>query len=80
MAQDPVGEASTREVVSPSRSSKRTRISEADLYELARWKAQDPDVPEGAWYKDFATFKLCGTGRFPSTFLLAGQLARGERL
>jgi hypothetical protein len=35
---------------------------------LAEWKAHDPDVPDGDWYKDFGTFKLCGTGRYPSTF------------
>jgi len=40
----------------------------------------DPDVPEGDWYKDFGTFKLCGTGRYPSTFLLAEQAARGSKL
>ena len=51
-----------------------------DLFELAEWKAQDPDVPDGDWYKDFGTFKLCGTGKFPSTFLMAGQSARGKRL
>src|SRR5450759_974593 len=44
-------------------------VSQDDLFELAEWKAQDPDVPDGDWYKDFGTFKLCGTGRFPSTFL-----------
>jgi hypothetical protein len=42
--------------------------------------AQDPDVPDGEWFKDFGTFKLCGSGRQPSTFLLAGQTARGKRL
>jgi hypothetical protein len=21
-----------------------------------------PDVPEGLWYKDFGSFKLCGAG------------------
>ena len=51
-----------------------------DLFELAEGKMQDPDVPDGDWYKDFETFKLCGTGKFPSTFLLAGQAARGKRL
>ena len=51
-----------------------------DLFELAEWKMQDPDVPDGDGYKDFETFKLCGTGKFPSTFLLAGQAARGKRL
>jgi hypothetical protein len=35
-----------------------------------RWKAEDPDVPDDDWYKDFGTFKLCGTGKFPSTFLI----------
>jgi hypothetical protein len=55
-------------------------VSQDDLFELAEWKAQDPDVPDGDWYRDFGTFKLCGTGRFPSTFLMAGQSARGKRL
>jgi hypothetical protein len=56
------------------------RISGQDLFALAEWKSQDPDVPDGDWYKDFGTFKLCGTGRFPSTFLVAGQVPRGKRL
>jgi len=47
---------------------------------LAEWKAEDPDVPDGDWFKDFGTFQLCGTGRFPSTFLLAGQVAHGKAL
>ena len=59
--------------------AKERRISEEDLFELAEWKMQDPDVQNGDWYKDFGTFKLCGTGKFPSTFL-AGQAARGKRL
>jgi hypothetical protein len=54
-------------------------VSQDDLFELAEWKAQDPDVPDGDWYKDFGTFKLCGKGKFPSTFLTAGQSARGKR-
>jgi len=60
--------------------AKERQISEGDLFELAEWKARDPDVPDGEWYKDFGTFKLCGAGRYPSTFLLAGQIARGKRL
>ena len=60
--------------------AKERHISEVDLFELAEWKAQDPDVPDGNGFKDFGTFKLCGTGRHPSTFLLAGQAARGKRL
>lgn len=36
--------------------------------------------PDGDWYKEFGTFKLCGTGKYASTFLLAGQAARGKKL
>ena len=60
--------------------AKERKVSWEDLLALADWKAQDPDVPEGEWYKDFGSFKLCGRGKFPSTFLLPGQAARGKRL
>jgi hypothetical protein len=56
------------------------KVSQNDLFALAEWKARDPDVPDGAWFKDFGTFKLCGTGKFPNTFLLAGQAARGKEV
>ena len=39
-----------------------------------------PVVPEGEWFKDFGSFKLCGAGPLPKTFLLKGQVARGEKL
>jgi hypothetical protein len=39
----------------------------------------EPDVPDGPWYKDFGSFKLCGEGRCPETFLLQGQAAKGEK-
>ena len=42
--------------------AKERQISEKDLFALAEWKIQDSDVPDGDWYKDFGTFKLCGTG------------------
>jgi hypothetical protein len=60
--------------------AKERKVSAADLFELADWKASDPEVPDGDWYKDFGTFKLCGTGRYPSTFLLPGQVATGKKL
>ena len=60
--------------------AKERRISQSDLLALAKWKAQDPDVPDAEWYKDFGTFKLCGKGVLPSTFLMAGQVARGTRV
>jgi hypothetical protein len=51
-----------------------------DLYQLKLWRESDPEVPEGEWYKDFATFKICGAGKFPKTFLLKGPAARGKAL
>jgi hypothetical protein len=39
-----------------------------------------PEVPEGDWFKDFGSFKICGLGSFPKTFLLRGQVGKGEAL
>jgi hypothetical protein len=50
------------------------------LARLLAWRKSDPDVPDGPWYKDFGTFKLCGEGRYPKTFLTPGQAARGKRI
>ena len=51
-----------------------------DLNRLREWIESRPDVPEVDWYKDFGSFKLCGQGRFPRTFLLPGQTATGQEL
>jgi hypothetical protein len=55
-------------------------ISIADLNELRRWIESNPEVPDRDWYKDFGTFKICGHGSYPKTFLLRGQIAEGEAL
>jgi hypothetical protein len=55
-------------------------ISVADLNQLRLWIESSPSVPEGDWYKDFSSFKICGRGAYPKTFLLRGQLAKGNRL
>lgn len=55
-------------------------ISLDDLNRLRIWIESQPNVPEGPWYKDFGTFKLCGEGSFPKTFLLSSQLPFGERI
>ena len=52
----------------------------ADLSQLRLWIASRPEVPEGDWYKDFGSFKICGEGKFPKTFLLRSQVARGTKL
>jgi hypothetical protein len=36
------------------------RISADDLYQLKLWRESGPDAPEGAWYKDFGSFKISG--------------------
>jgi len=59
---------------------KERGIGLEDLNRLRIWLETKPDVPEGTWYKDFGSFKLCGDGKYPKTFLLAGQSATGERL
>jgi hypothetical protein len=55
-------------------------ISIADLDKLRLWVESHPLVPEGKWYKDFGSFKICGEGPYPKTFLIAGQPAEGESL
>jgi len=55
-------------------------ISIDDLNQLRLWIETKPEVPEGQWYKDFGSFKLCGEGKYPKTFLLRGQAAVGEEL
>jgi hypothetical protein len=51
-----------------------------DLNRLRLWLETKPLVPEGFWYKDFGSFKLSGEGKYPKTFLLQGQAARGQKL
>jgi len=51
-----------------------------DLNQLRIWIESRPIVPEGPWYRDFGSFKLCGEGKYPKTFLRAGQPATGEKL
>jgi len=60
--------------------AKERRVSMADLFELANWKSQDPDMPDGDWYKDLRT--LNSVGRVASQALpdVSGQPARGKRL
>jgi hypothetical protein len=55
-------------------------ISTADLNQLRLWIASQPEVPEGDWYKDFGSFKICGSGSYPKTFLLRSQFAKGVAL
>lgn len=55
-------------------------IGLSDLNQLRLWVESKPEVPEGDWYKDFGSFKICGQRPFPKTFLLRGQAAKGSSI
>ena len=55
-------------------------ISVADLNQLRLWIDSHPEVPEGDWFKDFGSFKICGHGSYPKTFLSSAQAAKGVSL
>lgn len=59
---------------------KDRKITEEDLYKLKLWRESEPEAPDGPWYKDFGSFKICGEGPYPKTFLLEGQPATGAPL
>jgi hypothetical protein len=40
-------------------------ISLQDLNQLRIWIESKRNVPEGLWYKDLGSFKLCGEGKYP---------------
>lgn len=60
--------------------ARERKVSFDDLYRLKLWQESRPDAPEGPWYKDFGSFKLCGEGKYPKTFLLRGQAAKGAEI
>lgn len=41
------------------------RIGAEDLYAPKLWRESGPDAPDGPWFKDFGSFKLCGEGAAP---------------
>ncbi len=55
-------------------------ISLEHLNQLRIWIETKPSVPDGPWFKDFGSFKLCGKGENPKTFLLRSQSATGREL
>jgi hypothetical protein len=60
--------------------AKQRKISMEDLFALEEWRRHSPEAPAGSRYKDFGSFKLCGEGQYPKTFLLRGQVAHGKEI
>lgn len=56
------------------------RIPLADLRCLQAWVKSEPLAPEGDWYKDFGSFKLCSRSEYPNTFLIKGMKPYGDGL
>jgi hypothetical protein len=46
------------------------------LFRLKEWRETDPDAPDGLGVKDFGSFRLCGEGKYPKTFLLSCHIAK----
>jgi hypothetical protein len=60
--------------------ARERHISIDDLYLLKLWRESGPEAPDGPWFKDFGSFKICGEGKYPKTFLLRGQAAKGKEI
>ncbi len=56
------------------------RIPASQLELLAKWLDGEPEVPEGPWYKRFSGMTACGEGELIKTFLLPGQVPKGQRV
>jgi hypothetical protein len=56
------------------------RIPLADLRRLQAWVKTEPQAPEGDWYKDFGSFKLCGSGEYLKTVLIKNMKPYGEEI
>lgn len=79
-AEDSVDELAVCAARPPLRPPARTQDHSEDLYQLKLWRESEPEAPDGAWFKDFGTFKICGEGKYPKTFLLRDQAAKGQKL
>jgi hypothetical protein len=55
-------------------------ITLADLARLREWVRSAPQAPEGYWYKDFGSFRLCGSGEYPKTVLTKGMAPFGKEI
>jgi hypothetical protein len=56
------------------------KIPASQLVLLAKWLDDEPEVPQGLWYKRFSGMTVCGEAELIKTFLLPGQAAKGKRV
>jgi len=55
-------------------------ITAGDLAALVAWINADPQVPDGAWCRDFGSFKLGREGKYPKTFPNKDQPCHGAKI
>jgi hypothetical protein len=58
--------------------SRKIRASQLEL--LAKWLDNEPEVPEGQWYKRFSGMTVCGEGELIKTFLVPAQVPKGQHV
>jgi len=56
------------------------KIPASQLQQLAAWLDQEPEVPDGLWYRRFSGMTVCGQGELIKTFLVPGQVPKGTRI
>jgi len=56
------------------------KIPPEELERLASWVDEEPEVPDGKWYKRFPGLVVCGEGELIKTFLLPGQHPDGKAI
>ena len=54
------------------------QITAEDLYKLKLWRESEPEAPDGPWYKDFGSFKICGEGECSEDLPLEGTAGEGQ--
>jgi hypothetical protein len=47
---------------------------------LQAWVRSQPEAPNGDWFKDFGSFKLCGTAEYPKTVLTGRMKPFGDEI
>ncbi len=55
-------------------------ISANQLGRFADWLVNEPEVPEGRWFKRFPEMIVCGEGEWVKTFLRSGPVPAGEEV
>ena len=62
------------------RKLRKRKLTEGDLRELAKWALMEPEASDGDWWKEFGSFKLCGSSQYPKTVLKPDQVPFGIEL